>query len=448
MTRKSLLLLAFLATVSLPGIAEESAAAPLHIVKFDDADAKSSTGSQSRVSIEAGDADAKATARIANAFTIKSGYYGRFAFTVTAPFDSKKADKVDIGTLSGLTAGTNASLDFSFLNWDMPTETARITELCKKLIPKLIRGYNWEQVGLLVPELNCNRDLLDVKKLGEAVKKINAQVESCSLCMTPPGEQQSICESLDHARSLSCSGADPDKTASRNGLCALVRAEGHDRCASCAGWSNQQTELCKEVRGKAELADDAAAIVKDATNEINGAMKDILTPMSGFTASIKANKQDFKYITTEAPTVSNESTEKGFGVSLAWTYVGATSLWSLGYSHETSYKGKDKVDVCSPIGTTGSLQCAEASIGAPEKEKAELAFIENRRMFVTGRFAIAPRVEYDLEKSKLAGRIPIYLVTNKEGALTGGLAVGYSEAAKKGKWGLTIFVSKAFSFFD
>ena len=82
---------------------------PRPIRELDDPDARSiGTGSLSRVVIEAGDADGKASARLAKELKPTGTRYGRFSFTVTAPFDSKKADKVDIGTLSGLTAGTSA----------------------------------------------------------------------------------------------------------------------------------------------------------------------------------------------------------------------------------------------------------------------------------------------------------------------------------------------------
>src|SRR5262245_54767879 len=86
--------------------------------KYEDPEASSvAASSTNRVVLKAGDADSKATIRLSNAFNAGSERYGRYALTVTAPFDGKKADQVEVGNLSGLTSGTSASFELTSLHW-------------------------------------------------------------------------------------------------------------------------------------------------------------------------------------------------------------------------------------------------------------------------------------------------------------------------------------------
>ncbi len=66
-------------------------------------------------------------------------------------------------------------------------------------------------------------------------------------------------------------------------------------------------------------------------------------------------------------------------------------------------------------------------------------------MIVTGAFAVAPRIEYDLTSSKFAAKLPIYLAPDKNKTLTGGITLGY--VTHGDGFGAAVFVNKAFSFF-
>jgi hypothetical protein len=89
-------------------------------------------------------------------------------------------------------------------------------------------------------------------------------------------------------------------------------------------------------------------------------------------------EQDFSFVLAEDPATKKKSSETGYGAFLAYTYVGRTYLWTAGYSHEESYKAGDKVEICTPIGTTGSTSFSEGTVGSPKKQPAELAFLESR----------------------------------------------------------------------
>jgi hypothetical protein len=374
--------------------AGQTPASTTPIAKFDDADARSvGTGSSNRIVLEAGDADAKATARLAKLFG-NGPEYGRYAFTVTAPFDSKKADKVEVGTLSGLTSGTSASFEYSLLKWTKATQTEQtaITAACEAAIPRLIPGYTWKQVGR-VTSLNCNQDILDLQALREAVDSINKMVAACS-SPTPPSSEE-----------------------------------------------------CKQVApGSTVVSGNAERVIEEIYSNVTDVVHAASRPMKSFTFSVKANEQSFSYVTADALTTTQTSSKTGYGAAFAYSYIGRRSLWSVGYAHEESYKSSPKLEVCSPIGTTGSLSCSEAIIGAPKKDGRELGFVELRRLIQAGQFALAPRLEFDFEESSWAARLPFYFITNKDDQLTAGVALGYTD--EDDEFGASVFVSKAFAFFD
>jgi hypothetical protein len=232
-------------------------------------------------------------------------------------------------------------------------------------------------------------------------------------------------------------------------LCTLIEAARRDACAGCEGWSPDQQATCLLVAGKpaAAISPDAVKIIAEIRPEITEQVTGAESPMYGITLGAKANHQKFSYVLPAAPTVAESSNETGYGLSLSLTRVGHRHLFTLGYSHEESYKAGSKTQICNPIGTTGSLSCSETTLGAPTKKPAELIFLEDRFIVRAGKLALAARVEYDFEESQWAARLPIYFIANKSHQLTAGVALGYTEADDEG-FGAAIFVSKAFSFFD
>ena len=441
------------------------------VQEFDDADAKSTaTGTENRVVLEAGDADAKATIRLANIFKSTPGgtRFGRYAFTVTAPFDSKKADSVDVGTLSGLTAGTSANFEYSAWWWpDANTDQLKsLSKLCEVAIPKLIVGYEWKTAAQVGEQSVCTPALFDVKALKGLASRINAKYKICSNHGLL-GEVPQQCKLLGDALQSAGCKSDPDvgprradetseqfarrihDEKTRGALCALIASDQRRQCPTGEGLTDAQKADCGDLKNlpEAKVADDAAEQIALYKAEAITAARSSRSAMQGVTFGVKANHQNFSFVLPAAPTTAEKSSETGVGVSIGYTYVGIKNLFTAGYSHEESYKASGKVQVCSPIGTTGSLACKEASLGAPRKEKAELGYLEAKRIIKAGRFAVAPRVEYDFKDSNYAVRVPLYFIANKEHQLTAGVALGYTDADDEG-FGAAVFVSKAFAFFE
>lgn len=434
----------------------EANAQGVDLEKFDDPSAKSATtGSTSRIVLEAGDADGRATARVAKALVPPQGADGelviipRFALTLSAPFDSKKADKVDVGSLSGLTAGTTGTLDVSFLFYRDPTnaEDNELVKVCNDLLDALLVDHEWSDVS--DAGFSCDHRLFTADRLKEVVKELNKRRTECRKCVDSSGEKPSRCALVSLAVRQAC--ADDKNNTSPASLCTLARAERTEACAQC----DKMAASCKRLdsKGEAALVNDAQKILDANRKRIARVDRNSFPGQHGFNASFKANREDFKYVLADAPTADPTTAEKqGYGVSLAYSHLGENSLWAGGYSHERTYKAGKKTTLCNPLGSTGSTTCNEASIGAPKLEKAELAFVENRVLISKGKFALAPRGEYDFKTSDWGVRVPFYFIPSvkPKDALTGGVAVGYTRSDDEDKdgWGITVFVSKAFSFLD
>jgi len=362
-----------------------------------------SGGVDSRVSLEATDGDAKATARLAGNSLSREQYF-RYALTVSAPFDSKKQDHVDIGTLSGLTAGTSVTADVS---WRIRppqsgADEVAIKKVCEEGVPELIKDFKWEVVSVYTAK-TCTQGFMTVEEISATIARMNAALEKCKAAPVDPttGEALPECKAL------------------------------HD------------------YPEKAEATPSMPLLVRVAYDKVDRASLHALHDFWMLNGAVTYNERKFNYVLPSDPTTALKQQRSGAGVTASATYVADTWLTTFGYSHEKSYESGAGTQICSPIGTTGSLSCGDATLGAPDKTATELGFVEARAAFTHRHeliFAIAPRVEYDFKASDWAVRFPFYFVANSAGQLTAGVALGYTH--KKDDFGASVFISKPFQFFD
>jgi hypothetical protein len=370
----------------------------------------------------------------------------RVAFTLSAPFDSKKSQQADVGSLSGLSAGTTVSLDFGLLIWPRARAEARreLPAKCRAFFPQVVPGYDYD-VAAQLGGAACNPSLVRRERVEKVAKALNATAKQCAACIDAAADQPSPCALADAAQKKAC-GSSSDVAEI---LCALAKSQRASVCQACDALEKKCTVLAE--RSEATVVGDAEfrRIVSEHKASLTSAFKAAMPGQHGINLSLKANQLRFDHVLDTAPTQVIKNDKRGKGASLAYSYLSQTSLWAVGYSHEESYTPGTKTQVCTPLGTTGSSTCKEVTLGAPVEKAAEIAFLEHRRLFPDYHFALAPRVEFDLEDSNWAIGIPFYFLRSvtDQNALTGGFAVGYSDAADE-KFSATIFVSKAFSFFD
>ncbi|WP_153067357.1 hypothetical protein [Steroidobacter cummioxidans] len=370
--------------------------------QVDDGDARSSgAGFASKLVLEAQQGKSLATLRLGTLKPFTAETFLRPALTVSAPFDSDKADSVELGTLSGLTAGSNARLEIGTLFWPI---VAPLEDVCVDEIPNLIIGAQW------IVEGNGYMD-------GIVNKSTNGTCE----------------ESLFERSEL-------------EGIVKRVNQERQERWKQEADKRHLEGMPPPPPPKKLALAPprELGRVIKRAKRNLSGSA--VFKGMHMVTLGLSGNSNDYSYVLADAPTETKQSTRRGKGVSLSYTQVGRSGVLNYGFQYERSYKAGKQTQICAPINGTTAMQCSNASMGAPVEKTSKIAFIEVRRMFSKLPIAISPRIEYDTDESEFAVSLPVYLIADADGALTAGLKIGWS--GEDDDIGVGVFVGKAFSFFD
>ena len=366
--------------------------------QIDSPDAASTTGNYlPKALVEASTDKTTATLSMAKALPFASDVWlVNTAFTVKAPFDSSKDNVVDLGSLSGLTAGTNARLEIGGLYWPpFPAASEKDFDVvCSDYIGRVLPGYYWsrDQKDPRPKEQNLGQptigkscyDILTTDGLRAALKVLNDAAAAAA-----KKQNQSVPKEI-----APIAGSDP------------ILAEGYKKLTdiNARGFSYAQ----------------------------------------GFVLAVTANRQKFSYASSAAPTQVTDETKTGSGVSLNYNFILNSWVLAIGASYEKSYKGAKEVQICSPIGSTGSTQCASGALKAPTESTNKLIFAEFRSALGTN-IALSPRIEYKTDTSDLGISLPIYLAKNEKRVLDGGISLGWTKADH---FTASVFIGKAFGFFD
>jgi hypothetical protein len=118
------------------------------------------------------------------------------------------------------------------------------------------------------------------------------------------------------------------------------------------------------------------------------------------------------------------------------------TLFTVAANYQQGFKNADNGILCPFTGAGGTVVCKTGAVGKPVSDDAELVSLEIRRRF--GNAGASLKVTHDF-KEKLTGvDLPLTLLKDKDGSLTGGVRVGWTS---KGHWQAGIFAGKAFSLF-
>lgn len=317
------------------------------------------------------------------------------ALTAKTPFNSEKDEEKDIGTLSGLTAGSSVRLEFGMLKWPrfLRTKEDEMDETCSTYVGRVLPGYHWSrmQTDPRPVEFNLARPAIGV---------------SCFELLTPKGMDAAVKKVNEGAAAKAKNEGKPDP----------------DDVAPVAG---------------------ADAVLEQGLDKLQRLNEEGFEPVQGWTLAATANRQQFAFSSEAAPATVSEQNKNGRGVSLTYTLIRHASVLGIGASYEKSHKGAKEIEVCTPIGTTGSLKCANAALKPPTEETDRLLFVEFRKRYKN--LATSPRVEYETGEAEFSVNIPIYFVPDEKRVLDGGLSLAWSE---EDDFGVSIFVSKPFKFFD
>jgi hypothetical protein len=161
-------------------------------------------------------------------------------------------------------------------------------------------------------------------------------------------------------------------------------------------------------------------------------------------------QKQFAYLDVPA-FADKDVSHTSYEASAYFGLIGSSADWSLRAkgSYALGYKGRSSVTICQPIPGGVQSQCKTGANGAPRRKEGAFGAVEFRKTLSLGKaglsIGIAPEFTYDVKEKDFAVDVPIYLVPDKDGKLTGGLRIGYRNDTKD--VGVGLFVGVPFSVF-
>lgn len=156
----------------------------------------------------------------------------------------------------------------------------------------------------------------------------------------------------------------------------------------------------------------------------------LLVGISGSAGRKKYGYVDSTTLTTASQAITAQQVRVAAGILASAGFLNGY------YSRQRSATERDQVQLCSPIGSTGTLRCSNARLGAPVDTWKSLVGLEFRG-------PLGPSLMFAIEgtrdlTNKITGwNVPFYFMTDKPGgALNGGIVFG----GQTGQNGFTVKV--------
>lgn len=242
----------------------------------------------------------------------------------------------------------------------------------------------------------------------------------------------------------------------RTSLAVLLFDPQLDRTTRATAWAVNivASQAGKEARLQANLCDIGACngrftVGATMTAPIDTTTKDAqFADLSGLTGSSRAEVIVSYGLTNfdAAPTVSLTGTAARpkytyrTSGSLAkaelqvtnWSGSGAVAVkrpsWlaQVSFTHEQSRKAQVTSNVCTPsdVGPSGTVVCYATPIGEPADVRKNIGAVEGAYVF-EGVAAIRVKASYDFNSDVAGIDVPIYIVPDASGSLSGGVRLGY-----------------------
>jgi hypothetical protein len=145
---------------------------------------------------------------------------------------------------------------------------------------------------------------------------------------------------------------------------------------------------------------------------------------------------------------AEELDEDRLATSIGGAYgrlVGST-LWKVDARWQRKYEPQTTASRCEPIEGTTLERCKDLPLGrAMEKDLFPLSLeLRHWSFYGARRWAVSPRLVYEVEQEVWGASLPLYVVPNADGNLTGGVAVDWEESKDTV---FSVFVSAPLSMF-
>jgi hypothetical protein len=148
-----------------------------------------------------------------------------------------------------------------------------------------------------------------------------------------------------------------------------------------------------------------------------------------FDGSVGRTSFDFVSGADLAP--GNETHDSWSGTARVGYFSVPYGFLFASYTYKRAFgTGGDSKQICTPLSSTGALECADRVVGAPALSKASVATLELRRFFSTNA-AITPSVQYDFERDITAWEFPVYFIRAEKFGLSGGVKLAWRSDSRK-----------------
>lgn len=204
-----------------------------------------------------------------------------------------------------------------------------------------------------------------------------------------------------------------DPAALRHDLGQLCKAVGLDEnCTYEDAWTRVKSPVGDEAIDGA----NAKALVKFQRKQFRW--------LRDYAFRIEASRERFDYLTETLDPGSQYHVGWGIGATAAFVSPSRRWMYLLGADYQKGREGADSAILCPPLGGTGVVTCAEGPVGPPSTVNRKLLSAEMRGNL--GMVGYGLRAAHDFESDTTGIDLPIYLLRNAEGALTGGVRLGWS----------------------
>lgn len=168
----------------------------------------------------------------------------------------------------------------------------------------------------------------------------------------------------------------------------------------------------------------------------------------GVDATVGINDFEWVNATTFLPQ-KKRHTDWAVAAHVAHYMAGTAITGSVAY--QRAYKAAEEEAICPPT-STDPADCVQARGAPPTLDKNFLISAGLRHRFVGGdgnllNLAVAPAATFDVIDDVWGVDIPVYVVPDKEGGLTGGIRFGY-RSDREDKFSVGLFVGTTFGFFQ
>lgn len=125
-----------------------------------------------------------------------------------------------------------------------------------------------------------------------------------------------------------------------------------------------------------------------------------------------------------------------------------TFSWRIRGVYGQTYKDNDEAPLCRTVSIPAGTECIKGPDGAPLRQRTGLFSVEARKLVTVSdgtQIAIAPQITYKTKDSNIGVEVPVYLVPDEKGKLSGGLKAVYN--SKGDEFAVGVFVGVPFSIF-